>query len=79
MTNTTTSTMTFSEFVEQYDPQNMCLRTVTDNEVILEQNLESDGEDYCDLSEIISEQWIELWDFDGVVEDGEWEWNGNGS
>lgn len=38
---------------------------------------ESDGEDYCDLTELIGE--MGLWDLEGSVVDGRWEWNGKGN
>ena len=33
-------------------------------------------EDYCDVNDVIGE--LDLWNLQGTVNDGRWEWNGNG-
>lgn len=40
-------------------------------------NIDSDGEDYCNLSELIDQ--LNLWELSGSVVDGRWEWNGSGN
>lgn len=54
----------------------------------LVQNLEDDGEDYCDLNEVIDsglahpneQNESPLWELTGTVdESGDWTWDGNGS
>lgn len=40
-------------------------------------DVESDGEDYCDLNQLINE--LGLWELEGTVIDGRWEWNGEGN
>ena len=42
-------------------------------------NLESDGDDYCDLVDTIHNlSPDDLFDLRGTVVNGRWEWNGNG-
>lgn len=36
----------------------------------------SPDEDYCDVNDVISE--LDLWNLQGTVNDGRWEWDGNG-
>lgn len=38
---------------------------------------EAEGEDYCDVDAIIGE--LDLWELEGEVVDGRWEWNGEGN
>lgn len=38
---------------------------------------ESDGEDFCDVNEVI--ELLGLWNLEGTVVDGRWEWNGEGN
>lgn len=40
-------------------------------------DLESDGDDYCDVNEVIED--LHLWDLEGTVCEGQWSWNGSGS
>jgi hypothetical protein len=74
----TTKTVTLADYLADQKEGN---RYLWINRVIggaddFTENLEGDGEDYCDLDQIVSE--LEIGELEGELVNGRWEWNGEG-
>ena len=73
-------TITFTEFWAKNEVKTIWLTSVgSPGGIELTHNVDTDGEDYCDLGELVNESQFDfLRDLTGVVTDGEWEWDGEG-
>lgn len=72
--------MTFEDYFQSHDIKSIYLLTVGGPQEIFHDTETECEEDWCDLDQLLREsQFKDLFDLSGHVENGRWEWDGNGA